>query len=46
MSLSLRGLKERQFAHDNENELVDKLGKDFVERAKAFIKNVSVVKEG
>ncbi|NLM59983.1 MAG: AIR synthase [Clostridium sp.] len=33
-------------AHDNENELVDKLGKDFVERAKAFIKNVSVVKEG
>jgi hydrogenase maturation factor len=33
-------------AHDNEEELVDRLGKDFVEGAKAFIKRVSVVKEG
>lgn len=33
-------------AHDKENELVDKIGYDVVQRAKAFINRISVVKEG
>lgn len=33
-------------AHDKENELVDKIGYDAVQRAKAFINRISVVKEG
>jgi hydrogenase expression/formation protein HypE len=33
-------------AHDKEEELVKVLGREFVENAKAFINNVSAVKEG
>ncbi|NSW92236.1 MAG: AIR synthase [Firmicutes bacterium] len=33
-------------AHDKEEELVEKLGREFVDRAKAFINSISVVNEG
>lgn len=33
-------------AHDKEEELTNQLGKEFVKKAKAFINNVSAVKEG